>query len=83
MNYYVDKETFVRDVLRLFSNARLYNLPETIYVKASNELEEFISPYLAALKDDQSRQLERSYSAGKTSEKTSYKGSAGKQKAKK
>jgi len=82
-NYYLEKETFVKDVLRLFANARLYNLPETIYVKASNELEEFIAPYLAALKDDQSRQLERTHVGGKTSEKTSFKGSAGKQKAKK
>jgi len=73
----------VKDVLRLFSNARLYNLPETIYVKASNELEEFISPYLAALKDDQSRQTDRNLAGSKTSEKTSFKGSAGKQKSKK
>lgn len=79
----MDKDIFVKDVLRLFSNARLYNLPETIYVKASNELEEFISPYLAALKDDQSKLVERAPVGMKSVEKAPHKGSAGKKRAKK
>lgn len=59
-------------------------MPETIYVKAANELEEFISPYLAALKDDQSKQIERSYVGNKSAEKApQFKGSAGKKRAKK
>lgn len=36
----------------MFQNSRLYNLPETIYCKAANELEEYITPFLQALKDD-------------------------------
>lgn len=54
-NYYSDKETFVHDIQLLFKNARLYNLPETIYVKAANELEEYMAPSLNALKDDKSK----------------------------
>jgi len=46
------RETFSADILKIFANARVYNLPDTIYVKAANELEEFIAPYLLALKDD-------------------------------
>ena len=58
-NYYEDKEKFVHDVLMMFTNAKSYNLPETIYVKAANELEEYIKPSLNALKDDKTRQKER------------------------
>jgi len=82
-NYYLDKEVFVKDVIRMFTNARVYNLPETIYVKASNELEEFITPYLAALKDDQSKLAERSFTGSKSAEKNPARASAGKKKSKK
>ncbi len=82
-NYYLDKEVFVKDIIRMFTNARVYNLPETIYVKASNELEEFITPYLAALKDDQSKLAERSYTGSKSAEKAPARASAGKKKSKK
>jgi hypothetical protein len=68
-NYYSDKEVFVKDMLRVFANAKVYNLPETIYVKAANELEEFVAPYLAALKDDQTRSYERNASAEKVPQK--------------
>lgn len=68
-NYYTDKDTFAKDVLRMFSNAKIYNLPETIYVKAANELEEFITPYLNSLKDDQTRSNERAASAEKAPQK--------------
>ena len=81
-NYYLDKDIFVKDILRLFANARLYNLAETIYVKAANELEEFIAPYLAALKDDQTKQIERSSIGMKSAEKAPFKGSAGKKRIK-
>lgn len=77
-NYYTDKEMFIKDITRIFTNARIYNLPETIYVKAANELEEYIRPSLEALKDDQTR-LERSNSE----EKTPIKGPGIKKKIKK
>jgi len=72
-NYYNDKETFVKDILKIFVNARLYNLPETIYVKAANELEEFITPYLLALKDDKHEGIDKMNPEGRQSEKTSKK----------
>ncbi|XP_047963672.1 histone acetyltransferase GCN5 [Salvia hispanica] len=37
--YYVTLEMFVADVRRMFSNARTYNSPETIYYKCSTRLE--------------------------------------------
>ncbi|XP_057781043.1 histone acetyltransferase GCN5 [Salvia miltiorrhiza] len=37
--YYVTFEMFVADVRRMFSNARTYNSPETIYYKCSTRLE--------------------------------------------
>jgi histone acetyltransferase len=81
-NGYPDKDTFATDILKIFANARLYNLPETIYVKAANELEEFISPYLAALKDDRHDDRVMSYD-GKVSEKGHKKGPSTKKKVKK
>ncbi len=51
-NYYQDKETFVNDVRRIFTNARTYNQSETIYYKAANDLEGYINPYLYNLKED-------------------------------
>ncbi|KAG0456764.1 hypothetical protein HPP92_024552 [Vanilla planifolia] len=33
--YYVTFEMFVADVKRMFSNARTYNSPETIYYKCA------------------------------------------------
>lgn len=51
-NYYTDKEKFIGDVKRIFSNARFYNQSETIYFKCANELENFILPYLHSLKDN-------------------------------
>lgn len=67
-SFYTDKEVFIREVKKMFSNARIYNLPETIYVKAANELEEYINPYLDQLKDDQIKP-ERSVSGEKTAQK--------------
>lgn len=51
-NYYTDKEKFINDVKRIFTNARFYNQPETIYFKCANELESYILPYLHSLKDN-------------------------------
>ncbi len=62
----------------MFTNARVYNLPETIYVKAANELEEYITPSLQSLKDDQMKN-ERSSSE----EKVAIKGPGIKKKIKK
>ncbi|XP_073064817.1 histone acetyltransferase GCN5-like isoform X1 [Primulina eburnea] len=41
--YYVTFEMFVADVKRMFSNARTYNSPETIYYKCSTRLEQHFS----------------------------------------
>ena len=49
---YKDKESFVDDVKLIFSNTRMYNQPETVYYRASNDLESFINPYLNSLKFD-------------------------------
>ncbi|KAL4509276.1 hypothetical protein ABPG72_018207 [Tetrahymena utriculariae] len=50
-NQYVDKDQFIKDVKRIFTNAKIYNQPDTIYYKAAKELEDFIEPYLNKLKD--------------------------------
>lgn len=52
LNNYTDKEKFIGDVTRIFTNARYYNQAETIYYKCANELESFIQPYLHSLKDN-------------------------------
>lgn len=52
-NYYVDKETFISDVKRIFVNCRKYNQPGTIYYKAANDLEEYVEPQLESLKESQ------------------------------
>lgn len=50
-NEYLSRDSFCAEVLRIFSNSRLYNQPETIYYKCANDLEDFIIPHLNALKD--------------------------------
>lgn len=35
----------------MFDNSRLYNQPETVYYKCSNELQDYITPYLEALEN--------------------------------
>jgi len=77
-NYYIDKDVFVKDIGRIFANCKTYNLPETIYYKAANELEEFVNPYLITLKDDQVRNAER-----EKAEKTAHKGPGVKKRIKK
>ncbi|KAK9137550.1 hypothetical protein Sjap_008144 [Stephania japonica] len=41
--YYVTFEMFVADVKRMFTNARSYNSPETIYYKCATRLDNFFS----------------------------------------
>ena len=77
-SHYIDKESFLKDIAKIFANCRTYNLPETIYVKAANELEEFVTPYLNSLKDDQIRNAER-----ERAEKTAHKGPGVKKRIKK
>lgn len=48
-NIYQNSTQFTKDVLKIFSNCRLYNQPQTVYYKCANELEEFITPHLNAL----------------------------------
>lgn len=44
--YYVTLEMFVADVRRMFSNARTYNSPETIYYKCSTRYDESCIGYI-------------------------------------
>lgn len=37
--YYVNKRLFISDMMRIFSNCRAYNSPETEYYKCANVLE--------------------------------------------
>ncbi|KAK4441629.1 Histone acetyltransferase GCN5 [Sesamum alatum] len=46
--YYVTFEMFVADVRRMFSNARTYNSPDTIYYKCSTRLEGHFSAKVQA-----------------------------------
>uniref|UniRef100_A0A0D9XJR0 histone acetyltransferase n=1 Tax=Leersia perrieri TaxID=77586 RepID=A0A0D9XJR0_9ORYZ len=41
--YYVTLEMFVADMKRMFSNAKTYNSPDTIYYKCASRLENFFS----------------------------------------
>ncbi len=41
-NKYNDKEIFIKDIKRIFSNARVYNQADTIYYKCANELELYL-----------------------------------------
>ena len=45
-NQYTDKDNFIKDVKKIFTNAKTYNQPETIYYKSAKELEEYITPFL-------------------------------------
>ena len=42
---------FIKDVKKIFTNARTYNQPDTVYYKAATELEDFITPSLNNLKE--------------------------------
>lgn len=46
--YYVTFEMFFADVKRMFSNARTYNSPETIYFKCATRLENHFSTKVQA-----------------------------------
>lgn len=46
--YYITLDMFVADVKRMFSNARTYNSPETIYYKCANKLDSFFVSKLQA-----------------------------------
>ena len=37
--FYRELESFAEDIRRIFTNARLYNAPDTVYVKCANRLE--------------------------------------------
>ena len=37
-NEYKVREQFCEDILKIFKNCKLYNQPETVYFKCSNEL---------------------------------------------
>jgi len=47
--YYVTLEMFVADMKRMFSNARTYNSPDTIYYKCATRLENFFSGRITVL----------------------------------
>uniref|UniRef100_J3N2N7 histone acetyltransferase n=1 Tax=Oryza brachyantha TaxID=4533 RepID=J3N2N7_ORYBR len=46
--YYVTLEMFVADMKRMFSNAKTYNSPDTIYYKCASRLESFFSGKVAS-----------------------------------
>uniref|UniRef100_A0A0E0BAJ0 histone acetyltransferase n=1 Tax=Oryza glumipatula TaxID=40148 RepID=A0A0E0BAJ0_9ORYZ len=46
--YYVTLEMFVADMKRMFSNAKTYNSPDTIYYKCASRLESFFSNKVAS-----------------------------------
>lgn len=53
--------------MKIFRNCKLYNQPETVYYKCSNDLEEFIRPHLQALKEGKSEKsvVEKRLTGGK------------------
>lgn len=50
-NEYQTREQFSADIIRMFTNCRAYNQPETVYFKCANDLQDFIEPHLHALKE--------------------------------
>jgi histone acetyltransferase len=54
--HYTNKKLFVADVNRIFTNARTYNVKNTIYYKYANELESYANEILVNLKDETSFQ---------------------------
>ena len=49
---YLNKESFIKDVNRIFDNARQYNQPDTVYYRCADELEAYIDTFLESLKED-------------------------------
>jgi histone acetyltransferase len=43
-------------VKKIFTNARIYNQPDTIYYRCANELEKYITQFLNTLKDEKGSQ---------------------------
>ena len=55
--YYTSKSSFQSDVLLIFSNAKHYNKPNTIYYKYAQNLEEYIQRYLEHMTDPTEMEL--------------------------
>ncbi|KRX08151.1 Bromodomain [Pseudocohnilembus persalinus] len=68
-NIYQDKDSFIADINRIFNNCRKYNQPDTIYYKAANDLEEYITPHLNTLKDNQNQEGKNQQKQQKKSKK--------------
>jgi histone acetyltransferase len=49
---YKDKNSFKKDLLKIFENSKKYNKPSTFYYKSAKELENLIEPNLRNLRDD-------------------------------
>ena len=58
-NQYSTKDAFIKDVKKIFSNARTYNQPDTIYYRCANELEKYIQQFLNTLKDERNASEEQ------------------------
>ena len=56
-NEYRDREHFCEDITKIFKNCKIYNQPETVYFKCSNELEDYIKTHLEALKEGKGESL--------------------------
>jgi hypothetical protein len=49
--YYNEKERFVKDLRKIFLNARTYNKPNTIYHKYAKDIENSLEDDMSKLKD--------------------------------
>ena len=56
--YYLNKESFTKDLQLIFDNAKAYNKPNTIYYNYAVKLEEYISPHLNHMTDPTSVELQ-------------------------
>lgn len=50
--FYNTKDKFICDLRKIFSNARQYNRPHTIYHKYSKDIEALIQDDIEQLRDD-------------------------------
>ena len=50
-SHYKDKESFIKDLKKIFTNAKMYNKPYTVYHKSAKDLENLIEDDLKNLKD--------------------------------
>lgn len=47
--YYTARRLFIADMTRIFTNCRIYNLPETEYYACANQLEKYFQTKMKEL----------------------------------